>query len=104
MTKSLRKRYLINLSILITPLILIFLANYTISRNATGKTFNDVDQIEKNKVGLVLGTSEKLADGSINLYFKYRIQATVKLFSQALKKALCSYHYRIYIIIGTIKI
>lgn len=36
--------------------------------------------MKKNKVGLVLGTSKYLTDGRINLYFKYRIDATVDLF------------------------
>ena len=60
--------------------IIILLSNYSIVRNAKGKTFDDVLEIQKNKVGLVLGTSKYVRSGNINLYFKYRIDATVKLF------------------------
>lgn len=58
----------------------IFIANYTIVKNAKDKTFSDLNNIEKNKVGLVLGTAKYLTNGQINLYFKYRINATVELF------------------------
>ncbi len=39
-----------------------------------------VDSIPKTKVGIVLGTSRKLANGTKNLYFTYRIAAAKKLF------------------------
>lgn len=60
--------------------LVIFLANYTIIHNATNKTFSDVNDIKENKVGLVLGTKKTLSNGNINLYFKYRIEATVELY------------------------
>lgn len=59
---------------------LIFFSNYTIEQATENKTFFDVSAIDKNEVGLVLGTSKCLSDGRINLYFKYRIDATVDLF------------------------
>lgn len=55
-------------------------ANNTIKKNAENHIFSDVELIQKNKVGLVLGTSKFLKNGTINLYFKYRIEATVELF------------------------
>ncbi|EDP71761.1 putative protein involved in barrier function of the cell envelope [Flavobacteriales bacterium ALC-1] len=42
--------------------------------------FNEVSAIPKNKVGLVLGTGKYAASGNINLYYKYRIDAAVKLY------------------------
>ena len=42
--------------------------------------FDDVSTISKNKVGLILGTGKYTADGNVNLFFKYRIDAAVKLF------------------------
>ena len=56
------------------------LPNYLIERNAKGKTYVQVTSIKKNKVGLVLGTSKRLLNGNINLYYKYRIEATLKLY------------------------
>ncbi len=76
------KKRLILLLIFFIPVILVFTANYAISKNAEGKTFYNVSKIKKNKVGLVLGTSKYLKNGYLNLYFKYRIDATVKLYKQ----------------------
>jgi SanA protein len=59
----------------------VLVANYSITANAKDKTFSEVKNIQKNKVGLVLGTSKLLRNGSINLYFKYRIDATIKLYN-----------------------
>ncbi|MGY6649268.1 SanA/YdcF family protein [Wenyingzhuangia sp. IMCC45574] len=55
---------------------------YIIELKTEKNVFNDVESIPKNKVGLVLGTSKRLRNGYINLYFKYRIEATVALFKQ----------------------
>ncbi|MCF6318790.1 MAG: YdcF family protein [Proteobacteria bacterium] len=64
----------------IFPIIIVFASNYSIERNAKNKTFSSISKINKNKVGLVLGTVKILKNGRINLYFKYRIDATVKLY------------------------
>ena len=55
-------------------------ANYFIENNSRGKTFNHADDIDKKKVGLVLGTTKYLNNGTVNLYFKHRINATVELY------------------------
>ncbi|MCH7414527.1 YdcF family protein [Belliella sp. R4-6] len=72
----------IALSILVTPVIFVVVANYLIEQNAQDKTFTDSSIIGKNKVGLVLGTAKKLKNGNINLYFKYRIDATADLYKK----------------------
>lgn len=46
-----------------------------------GKTFNSAEKIKFNKLGLLLGTSKYLSGGSLNLYYKYRIDATVELYN-----------------------
>ena len=68
------------LAIVLTAIIIV-LANYTIQKNAKNKVFSDANLIQKNKVGLVLGTSKYLRNGTVNLYFKYRINATLELFN-----------------------
>ncbi len=70
------------LGLLIALVITIFACNYIIERSAKNKTFSDIDQIKKNKVGLVLGTAKYLVDGRINLYFLFRIDASVELFKK----------------------
>ena len=43
-------------------------------------TYNSVVKIPQNKVGLLLGTSNKLRSGRTNYFFKTRIEAAAKLF------------------------
>jgi SanA protein len=42
--------------------------------------YDDSTKIPKKNVAMVLGTSRELKDGRKNLFFEYRIQATVKLY------------------------
>lgn len=66
--------------ITITPLVLIFICNLTINSSAEGKTFSNIEEIPENKVGLVLGTAKRLMNGQPNLYYSFRIKATIELF------------------------
>lgn len=43
--------------------------------------FEDVTKIPSNKVGLLLGTSKYVKGGTINLYYKYRIEAAIELYN-----------------------
>lgn len=61
-------------------LAVIFIANYSIESNSEGKIYIEATNIPKNKVGLLLGTSKLLVNGRINLYYKYRVEAAVKLY------------------------
>lgn len=62
------------------PALVIFCCNSIIKLAASGDTFSDVSKIPYNRVGLVLGTSKKLANGQPNLYYTYRIKATIELY------------------------
>lgn len=78
-------KYLKSISItigicLIVLLITLFAANYFIKSSATDLTFDKIENIPDNQVGLLLGTSKTLSNGYSNYYFKYRIDATVELF------------------------
>lgn len=55
-------------------------ADIIIQVNSHNKVYNDIYKVPYNRVGLLLGTSKYFQDGSKNLYFKYRIHATVNLF------------------------
>ena len=59
----------------------IIVAEYVITNSAKEKTFDSVDIIPKNKVGLLLGTSKYVLNGRQNLFYVYRIQAAVALFN-----------------------
>lgn len=58
----------------------IFGADRLVEKSASDKVFNSTKEIPHNKVGLFLGTGKILSNGRINLYYKYRIDAAVKLF------------------------
>jgi SanA protein len=68
--------------LIVLPIIIVIISNYSIEKNAKNKTFSNSTEIKKNKVGLVLGTAKILKNGRINLYFKYRINATVELYKK----------------------
>ncbi|NIJ43856.1 SanA protein [Wenyingzhuangia heitensis] len=74
------KRKLIFLAIVIITSV--FLPNYIVNIKTENEVYNDVNIIPKNKVGLVLGTSKWSKGGGVNLFFKYRIDATVELYKK----------------------
>ncbi|MBQ0768669.1 MAG: YdcF family protein [Bizionia sp.] len=76
-----KKIKIIIISAIVCPVILMLVSNYCIEKSARHKTFTEVSNIQNNKVGLVLGTTKRLQNGNINLYFKYRIEATVQLYN-----------------------
>ncbi len=53
-----------------------------VSYSATDRLYesNTLQKMPKNRVGLVLGTTKILANGRVNLYYKYRIAAAKKLY------------------------
>ncbi len=59
----------------------VFLANYRINTVSKNKLYDSVDTIPYNNVGLVLGTSKYLRNGQVNLYYAYRINATLALYN-----------------------
>ena len=66
--------------IVVVPLIMIVTSNLTIEWYSADRTYSDINQIPKNKVGLVLGTASRLVEGGVNPYYAHRIQATIQLF------------------------
>lgn len=68
------------LSVCLFLLLLILVCNQVVIRQVKGLTYNSLEEIPVNKVGLVLGTSPVLKSGMVNPYFQYRVEATVALF------------------------
>jgi vancomycin permeability regulator SanA len=66
MKKKLSKILVVLIAI---PLVLIWLCNSIITNAAEEKTYTDTNEIPKNKVGLVLGTSKKMIGGLPNPYY-----------------------------------
>ena len=66
---------------LVTILLTAILSCYLfVSTNARGKTFDDVQHIPYNEIGLLLGTSPITSKGEHNYYFDERIEATAILY------------------------
>lgn len=61
-------------------MLIILLSNFIINSSTQGKTFSKIDEVPANRVGLVLGTSNKLVGGQPNPYYSYRIHAALALF------------------------
>lgn len=66
---------------IIALIVFIIIANILVISAAKNRTFSDVKSISKNRVGLLLGTSKWDRYGRLNLYFKYRVEAAVKLYN-----------------------
>jgi len=75
-----RKLLYTTLIIAILCVISILVCNRTIKKHTVSKLYTEVNTIPSNNVGLLLGTSPKLKNGNNNLYFDYRILATVELY------------------------
>ncbi|WP_047246339.1 SanA/YdcF family protein [Maribacter thermophilus] len=77
MKSKLLKFTIVALSI---PLLALIICNYIINSFGEGKTYSSVQEVPKNKVGLILGTAKKLKGGAPNPYYANRITATIALY------------------------
>lgn len=67
---------------LILALILLLVAcNFIVSGTTADKTYDTIQNLPYNRVGLVLGTSNKLIGGATNPYYTNRIKATILLYT-----------------------
>ncbi|MCT4672078.1 MAG: YdcF family protein [Prolixibacteraceae bacterium] len=76
-----------SVKILVTGLILtilvivsVFIINNQVTNFAKGRTYYKTRHIPHRRVGLLLGTGRVVSTGQMNLYYLYRIRATVALF------------------------
>ncbi len=72
-------RRIILIAIFIIMISLTFIYIY-VRQNAHPYLYEQTQDLPHNKVGLLLGTSKFVKKGNINLFYKYRIEAAVKLF------------------------
>ena len=59
----------------------IVITNIIVIHSAKNKTYNVAAQIPSNHVGLILGANKYVSNGSINLYYKYRLNAAIQLYN-----------------------
>ena len=81
MNKVIRISIWIVVALTIICILLMLICNQIVVNNAQGKAFSDIDSIEYNKVGLLLGTTPQARIGRItNYFFIYRIDAAEELY------------------------
>lgn len=68
------------LFIFLAILFTVIYANWKISSDTKNFIYDDVNEVPKQKVALVLGASRKLKGGYLNPYFTYRIEAATELY------------------------
>ncbi len=64
-------------SLLVT--IFLLYSSWLVGRSSE-RCYNDLEKVPPKKLALVLGTSKKLTNGHLNLYYQYRIKAAVELY------------------------
>lgn len=69
-----------SLYLILVVFALIWLSNYRINATTSEYVSDDYKDLPSIKVGVVLGTSPKLANGYSNYYFTYRIEAAERLY------------------------
>lgn len=68
------------LTAVLLVIIVIVGCNLLVAGKSSAYCFDDTNDIPHSHVGLILGTTPVLRNGNANLYFKYRIDAAVKLY------------------------
>jgi SanA protein len=58
----------------------VLFCNWVVNRTSAAYLYSEASLVPHHRVGLVLGTSEKLGSGKPNPYFAYRIAAAVELY------------------------
>ena len=82
-------KYLFIFFILIATLyFLVVYNNNRMEKEASSLIYHDVNKIPAKKALLVLGTVKYLSNGRENWFYKYRIDAAVKLFKSAKARAI----------------
>lgn len=67
---------------IVGTLIFILSLNHYVTSKSKAFIYSDPDSIKFNKTGLLLGTSKFLSSGSINRFYKNRIDATLLLYQK----------------------
>ena len=79
--KWLRRSLIWVVSAIILCVLIIVICNIIVISTVDGKIYSNIQEIPYRKVGLLLGTSPKLANGNSNVYYENRINAAVELYT-----------------------
>ena len=68
--------------------IILSIINLYIKGVSDSRIYSDINKIPPRNVAIILGTAKYVKKGKINYYYKYRIDAVVKLFNSGKVKAI----------------
>ncbi|ARK13746.1 SanA/YdcF family protein [Fibrivirga algicola] len=71
-----------------TGVLVILLCNWWVVYSTKSQIYFDLNKLPANDVGLVLGTSKYVKNGNENLFFRYRMEATARLWKEGKVKFL----------------
>ncbi|GAB3883137.1 SanA/YdcF family protein [Spirosoma agri] len=66
----------------------VLISNWWVVHNTQNQIYFDVRELPANDIGLVLGTSKFVRSGKENLFFRYRMEATARLWKEGKVKYL----------------
>ena len=69
-------------------IIVILISNWWVVYNTRDQVYFNIHELPANDVGLVLGTSKFVRTGKENLFFRYRMEATARLWKEGKVKYL----------------
>lgn len=78
----------ISVGMAFTGAMLVLACNWWVVRTTAGQIYFEIHQLPANDVGLVLGTSKFVRTGKENLFFRYRMEATARLWKEGKVKYL----------------
>lgn len=67
---------------------IVLFSNWWVVYNTKNQIYFDIDKLPANDIGLVLGTSKFVMTGKENLFFRYRMEATARLWKEGKVKYL----------------
>ncbi|WP_338868046.1 ElyC/SanA/YdcF family protein [Spirosoma sp. SC4-14] len=67
---------------------IVLISNWWVVYNTQDQIYFDINELPANDVGLVLGTSKFVRSGKENLFFRYRMEATARLWKEGKVKYL----------------
>ena len=76
---KIKKLFAIFFVLLAISMLTVYVCDRKVQRSARGKLYSAVNLIPYNKTGLLLGTSKYLANGHVNPYYLYRLDAAIEL-------------------------
>jgi SanA protein len=78
----------IGVALVFTGAMFILVCNWWVVRTTEGQIYFNIHELPANDVGLVLGTSKFVRTGKENLFFRYRMEATARLWKEGKVKYL----------------